>query len=156
MSIASMMPSSHLILWCLFSFCPQSVSASRTFPMSQPFTSNDQNTGVSASASVLPMSIQGWFPSRLTGFISLLTKELLGLFLAPQFEGINYLAFCLLYGPALTTFYRHWEDHSLDYMDLCWQNNGSCFSTPCLGLSQLSCQEANIWFHGCSHHLQWL
>ena len=36
------------------------------FPVSQLFTSDDQNTGVSASASVLPMSIQGWFPWRLT------------------------------------------------------------------------------------------
>ena len=33
----------------------------------------------------------------------------------PQFEGINSLAFCLLYSPALTTMHDHWEDHSLDY-----------------------------------------
>ena len=42
---------------------------------------------------------------------------------APQFEGINSLALCLLYGPALTTVPDHWEYYSLDYMDLCWQNN---------------------------------
>ena len=35
---------------------------------------------------------------------------------APQFKGINSLALCLLYGPALTTIYDHWEDHSLEYM----------------------------------------
>ena len=69
------------------------------------------------SASVLPMSIQGWFPPRLTGFISLLTKELLGLFLAPQFKGINSLPLCLLYRPAVKTICDHWEDHSLDYTD---------------------------------------
>ena len=46
----------------LFSFCPQSFPASGTFPMSQLFTSDDQNTGGSASASVLPISIQSWFP----------------------------------------------------------------------------------------------
>ena len=45
----------------LFSSCPQSFPASGTFSMSQLFASNDQNTGVSASASVFPMSIQGWF-----------------------------------------------------------------------------------------------
>ena len=45
--------------------------ASRTFPMSKLFASDDQNTGVSALASVLPTIIQGWFPLRLTGFISL-------------------------------------------------------------------------------------
>ena len=39
---------------------------------------------------------------------------------APQLEGINSLAFCLLYAPALTTKCDQWEDHSLDYTDLCW------------------------------------
>ena len=51
----------------LFSFCPQSFPASGTFPMSLLFSSDDQHTGVWASASVLPMDIQGWFPLRLTG-----------------------------------------------------------------------------------------
>ena len=51
----------------LFSFCPQSFSASGTFPMSQLFISGDQNTGVLASASVLPLSIQAWFLLRWTG-----------------------------------------------------------------------------------------
>ena len=60
----------------LFSLCPQSFPASGTFPMSLLFTSDDQNTGVSASASVLPMGIQGWFSLRLTGSISLLSKGL--------------------------------------------------------------------------------
>ena len=72
--------SSHLIILCPLPLCPQSFPASRTFPMSQLFASDNQNTGVSASASVLPVSIQGWFPLRLPGFISLLTKELSGLF----------------------------------------------------------------------------
>ena len=53
----------------LFSFCPQSFLSSRTFPMSQLFTSDDPNSGVSASASVLLMSIQGRSPLRLTGLI---------------------------------------------------------------------------------------
>ena len=59
----------------LFSFCLQG-----TFPVSQLFASDDQTTGVSASASVLPRSVQGWFPSRLTGLISLLSKGLSGVF----------------------------------------------------------------------------
>ena len=58
----------------LFSFCHQSFPASGAFPMSQLFTSNDQNAGVSASASVLSQSIQGWFPLGLNAFISLLFK----------------------------------------------------------------------------------
>ena len=60
----------------VFSLCPQSFSASGTFPLSQLFASDDQNSGVSALASVLPMSIQGWFPLRLAGLISLLSKGL--------------------------------------------------------------------------------
>ena len=64
----------------LLSFCPQTFPASGTFPMSWLFTSNDQNTGTSASVSVLSMSVQGLFPLRLTGLISLLSKGLSGLF----------------------------------------------------------------------------
>ena len=64
----------------LFSFCPQSFPASGTFPMSQQFTSDDQKTGASASASVLPVSSQCWFPLRLTGLISLLSRRLSGVF----------------------------------------------------------------------------
>ena len=63
----------------LFSFCPQSFPASGTFPMSWLFTSDDQNTGVSASESELSTSIQSWFPLRLTFSISL-SKGLSGVF----------------------------------------------------------------------------
>ena len=59
-------------------FCPQSFPASGSFPVSQHFTSGGQGIGASASASVLPMNIQSWFPLRLTGLISLLFKGLLG------------------------------------------------------------------------------
>ena len=64
----------------LFSICPQSFLASGTFPMSWLLTSDDQNNGTSASASVPPKSIQDWFPINLTGLIFLLSKELLGVF----------------------------------------------------------------------------
>ena len=59
-----------------FSSCLQSFPASGSFPMSQLFTSGSQNTGASASASVLPMNMQGRFPLGLTGLISLQTKGL--------------------------------------------------------------------------------
>ena len=71
MSIESLMPSNHLILCHPPSSCPQSFPASRSFPMSQLFTSGGQSTGTSASATVLSMNIQGWFPLGLTGLISL-------------------------------------------------------------------------------------
>ena len=53
-----------------FSSCPQSFPASGSFPMSQLFASGGQSIGVSASASVLPMSIQGRFPLGMAGLIS--------------------------------------------------------------------------------------
>ena len=59
-----------------FSSCLQSFPASGFFPTNQFFTSGGQNIGASASASVLPMNIQGWFPLGLTGWISLLSKGL--------------------------------------------------------------------------------
>ena len=73
-----------LIWWChptisssVIPFsCLQSFPASGSFPMSQFFTSGGQSIGTSASASVLPMNIQGWFPLGLTGLISLLSKGL--------------------------------------------------------------------------------
>ena len=58
MPIALVMPSSHLISFALFSFGPQFLPTSGTFPVSQLFLSDDQNPGVSASTSVIPMSIQ--------------------------------------------------------------------------------------------------
>ena len=59
-----------------FSSCPQSLPASGSFPMSQLFAWGGQGTGVSASASVLPMNTQDLSPSGWTGWISLQSKGL--------------------------------------------------------------------------------
>ena len=59
-----------------FSSRPQSCPALGSFQMSQFFPSGGQSIGVSASASVLPMSIEDWFPLGLTGWISLQSKRL--------------------------------------------------------------------------------
>ena len=59
-----------------FSCCPPSLPASGSFPMSQLFTWGGQSTGVSASASVLPMNTQDWSPLEWTGWISLQSKGL--------------------------------------------------------------------------------
>ena len=77
---------SPLSQWCYltisFSATPkplfwlQSFPASGSFPMNRLFMSEGQSIGASASASVLPMSIYGWFPLGLTGLISLLSKGL--------------------------------------------------------------------------------
>ena len=59
-----------------FSSCPQSFPASESFPVSQFFASGGQSIAASASASVVPMNIQGWFSLGLTGLISLQPKGL--------------------------------------------------------------------------------
>ena len=59
-----------------FSFCPQPLPASESFPMSQLFGWGGQSTGASALASVLPKNTQDWSPSEWTGWISLHSKGL--------------------------------------------------------------------------------
>ena len=59
-----------------FFSCPQSLPASKSFPMSQLLSWGGQNTGVSALASFLPKNTKGWSPSEWTGWISLQSKGL--------------------------------------------------------------------------------
>ena len=59
-----------------FSSCPQSLPASGSFPMSHLFTWSVQSIGVSASASVLPVNTQDWFPLEWTGWIFLQSRGL--------------------------------------------------------------------------------
>ena len=75
MSIKLVMPSNHLIL-CHPLLQLQSFPVSGSFPMSQFLASGGQSIGVSASASILPMNIQDWFPLGWTGWISLQSKGL--------------------------------------------------------------------------------
>ena len=75
-STESVMPSNYLILCCPLFLCLQSFPVSGSFLMSWLFASGGQSTGASTSASVLPMNIQGWSPSELTGLISLQSKGL--------------------------------------------------------------------------------
>ena len=74
-----------------FSSCLQSFPAYGSFPKSQLFTSGGQSIGASASASVLPMNIQGWSPLRWTSLISVQSKGLSRVFPRPQFVNINSL-----------------------------------------------------------------
>ena len=63
-----------------FFSCPQSLPASKSFPMSQLFAWGGQSIGVSAIASVLPKNTQDWPPSEWTGWISLQSKGLWRIF----------------------------------------------------------------------------
>ena len=126
-SIESMMPSNHLILCHPCLLCPQSFPPSESFPMSWLFESGSQSIGVSASALVLAINIQGWFPLGFTGLIFLLSKGLSRIFCSTQFKSINSSALNLLYGPTLTSIHDYWKNCSFDYMDLCWQSDVSAF-----------------------------
>ena len=98
-----------------FSSCLQSFPASGSFQMSQLFTSGGQSIGTSASASVLPMNIQDWFPLGLTGLISLLSKRLSRVFYNTTVQKRQFfMALSLLYGPVLTSIHDCWKNHSFD------------------------------------------
>ena len=100
--------SNNLILCCPFHFLLSVFPASRSFPVSQLFASCGQSIGASASTLVLPKSIQGWFPLRLTNLISLLSKGLSRVFSSTKFQNINSLVLCLLHVqhsyPCMTTW----------------------------------------------------
>ena len=85
LSLGDCSDSCPLSWWCYliilsstapFSLCLQSFPTSAAFPISQLFALDGQSIGALASATVLPMNIQGWFPLGLTGFISLQSKGL--------------------------------------------------------------------------------
>ena len=114
MSIESVTPSNHLILFHLLLLPPSIFPSIRDFPMSQFFTSGGQSIGVSASASVLPMNIQGWFPLELTGLISLQSKGLSRVFSSTTVQRINSSALSFLSSPTLTSIHDYWKNHSLD------------------------------------------
>ena len=89
-----------------FSFCPQSLPASESFPMSQRFTWGGQSTEVSALASFLPKNTQGWSPCS--------PRDSQESSPTPRFKSINSSALSLLHSPTLTSIHDHWKNHSLD------------------------------------------
>ena len=76
MSIESVIPSNHILLYCPLLLLSSIFLSIRVFPVSQFFPSGGWSIGVSASASVLPMNIQDWSPIELTALISLQSKGL--------------------------------------------------------------------------------
>ena len=101
-SIESVMPSNHLIL------CHPLLLLPSIFP-SIPFASGGQSIGVSASTSVLPLTIQDWFPLEWTSCISLQPKLLSRVFSTPQFKSINFSALSFLYSPTFTPIHDYWK-----------------------------------------------
>ena len=97
----------------LFSSCLQSFPASGSFPVSQFFSTGDQGTGVSVSASVLPMNVQNWSPLVWTCWISLQSKGLSIVFSNTTAQ--NHQFFSFLHSPTLTSIRDYWKNHSFDW-----------------------------------------
>ena len=89
-----------------------SFPASGSFQMSQCFASSGQSIGVSASASVLPMNIQDWFPLGWTGWISLQSKGLSRVLSNTTVQKHQFFGaqLCFLYSPTLTSIHDNWEN----------------------------------------------
>ena len=87
-----------------FSSCPQSFPARLSFLMNLPIWW----PSIRASASVLSMNIQGWFPLRLTGLISWPSKGILKAS-GTTFQRYHSLVLILLYGPSFTSIHDYWN-----------------------------------------------
>ena len=92
----------------LFS-CLQSFSPSGSFLMKQFFASNDESIGASASASVLLLHIQDWFPVRLTALISLRSKGLSRVFSNTTVQKHQFFG-----AQILSSIHDYWKNHSYD------------------------------------------
>ena len=101
-----------------FSSCQQSFPASGSFPKSWLFALAGQSVRASASASVLLMNIQGWFPLGLTGWSPCCSRDSQESSLAPQFEGINSLVLSLLFSPALTSVHDQTQTTSVQVINV--------------------------------------
>ena len=97
-----------------FSFCPQSLPASETFPMSQFFAWGGQSTGVSALASFLPKNPRADLHQNGLVGSPCNPRDSQESSPTPQFKSINSSALSLLHSPTLTSIHDHRKNHSLD------------------------------------------
>ena len=96
-----------------FSSCLQSCPASGSFQMSQFFASGGQSIGASASASVLPMNIQDWFPLGQTELISLQSKGLPRVFSNTTVQKHQFFG-AQIYSTNFTSIPDYWKNHTFD------------------------------------------
>ena len=94
--------------------CLQSFPASGSFPVSQLFARGGQSIGVSASASVLPMNIQDWFPLGWTGWISLLFKGLSRFLSNNTVQKHQFFGAQCFYNSTLKSIHDYWKNLSFD------------------------------------------
>ena len=112
MSIELMMPSNHLILCCPLLLLTSVFPASGSFPMSQFFTSDGQSFEVSASASVLPMNIQDWFPLGLRLDLLAVEGTLKSLLQHHSSKASILRCSAFFMVQLLTSTHDYWKNHS--------------------------------------------
>ena len=142
-----------LSLWCYltisssltpFSSCPWSFLASGSFPMSRFFTSGGQIIGASASASVLLMNIQGWFPLGLTGLGLSISQEFFKSLMQQGNKALVFLhlLFLLILHPSAfsKTPGREFRLSWRHFMGNRWGNSGN---------------SVRLYFSGLQNHYRW-
>ena len=128
MSIESMMPSNHLILFRPFLLLPSIFPSIRVF-------SNESALRIrwpkywSFSFSISPSNEHPGLISFRMDWLNLLAVQgtLQEPSPTPQLKSINSSMLSFLYSSTITSIHDHWKNHSLDWMDLCWQSNVSAF-----------------------------
>ena len=132
-----------------------SLSQNQSFPVSRLFISGGQSIGASASASVLPMNIQDWFPLGLTGLISLQCKGLSKVFSNTTVKSINSLSLSFM-----VQFSHPYKTTGKTIALTRWTFVSKVMSLVFNTLSKLVIaffpRSKCLLFHGCGHHLQWL
>ena len=119
MSIRLVMPSNHLILCCPF-LLPAIFPSIRVFSNESVLWIRSSGVqSIEASASTLPMNIQGWFSLGLTDLFSLKSKGLPRVFSNTTVQKYQFFSAQPLYDLILTYVHDYWRNHSFDYMDLC-------------------------------------
>ena len=114
MSIKLAMPSSYLILCHPLLLLPLIFSSIRFFSNESVLPIRWPKYGVSASASVLPVNIQDWFPLGWLVWSPCSPRDSQASSPTPQFKSINSLALSFLYSPTLTSTHDYWKNHSFD------------------------------------------
>ena len=132
MSIESVMPSNLLILCCPLLLPPSVFPRIRVFSNESALLIRWPNNGASVSASVLTMNIQDWFPSGLTGLISLLFRVLSRVLQHHNLKASNvchsvFFMIQVTIKDFIVIFHDYWKNHNFEYRDLCWQSDVSAF-----------------------------
>ena len=135
MSVESVIPSNHFILYCPLFFLPSIFSSIRVF-------SNELALYIkwpkywSFSISISPSNeYSGLISFRIDWFDLLAVQGTLESSPTPQFKSISSSVLSILCGPTLTSAHDYWKDHSFDYVDICQQSWCLSFLIPCLVLS---------------------